>query len=577
MPKGGQFILPVEQLPVIFAVEDFTEEHLMIQQMIKDFVAAEVASDEAVEVIEAKNWNFVWDFSRNLLKKLGELGLLGAEIPEIYGGQGLDKITGAIIAEEIAKEGSFACTFLAHTGIGTLPVRFFGTEEQKKKYLPRLVSGEWVAAYCLTDTEAGSDADGVKAQAVPSNDGGNYILNGEKIFVTNGGFADLFVVFAKIPGAGLTAFILEKTFPGVTTGKQEHKMGIEGSSTTTVVLDNVVVPSDNLLGESGKGLKIALNILNLGRFKLGAASLGAGKMCLEESLEYARDRKQFGQSIGNFGAIREKLAQMAVKIFAMEAIVYRTAGHLEEAISQVDTADAKAVLNAIGEFAVECSLVKVFCSEALDFIVDENVQIHGGSGYCEGNSERHYRDARINRIFEGTNEINRLLAVDMLLKKALKTKDLPLMAEVKKVVNETISASLAVEPLDLEDRLIFYLNNAKKAVLFAAGAAFQKFMLTLKDHQIILLDLSDCLISVYVMESGLAVWTKKKSGKKEKLVRALFHEHLLVLEKTTKEIVVMSTTVGDEQKTQLAMLRRILKFSSENKEELYNKIVEDLD
>src|SRR3989344_5354419 len=420
MARGGEFVLPSSKLPDIFTVSDFTQEQLMVRDTVRNFVANEIMKDDKiVKRIESKDWGF----SRELLKKLADLGLLGAEIPEEYGGQGLDKVMGAIIAEEIAKQGSFACTFLAHTGIGTLPIRFFGTEEQKKKYLPKLVSGEWVAAYCLTESGAGSDAGGVKTVAIKNND--FYILNGTKIFVTNGGFADLFIVFAQVKDFGLTAFIVEKSWPSVNVRGEEHKIGIQGSSTASVDFDNVVVPESNLLGETGKGFKIALNILNLGRFKLAAACLGGGRMGLEQSLKYSQERKQFGKSICKFGAIRQKLALMAAKIYAMESVVYRTAGHLEEAIGKVEANDSKAILKAIEEFVVECSLVKVFCSEALDFIVDENVQIHGGSGFCEGNPERQYRDSRINRIFEGTNEINRLLAVGMLLKKAM-TGGLPL-------------------------------------------------------------------------------------------------------------------------------------------------------
>jgi len=571
MAKGADFILPSDSLPDIFTVNNFTEEQRLIRDTVREVVANTITTDDAVRTIESKDLSF----SRGLMKSLAELGLLGAEIPEEYGGQGLDKVTGAIIAEEVAKQGSFACTFLAHTGIGTLPIRFFGTDEQKKKYLPKLVSGEWIASYCLTETGAGSDANSVKTTAVRSEDGSHYILNGEKIFVTNGGFADLFTVFVQLEGHGLTAFLLEKTFIGLNVGKEEHKMGIQGSSTTTIVLTDVAVPVDNVLGEPGKGFRIALNILNLGRFKLAAACLGGGRLAIEQSLKYSQDRKQFGKSISEFGAIRQKLAQMAAKIYAMESVVYRTAGNLEEAIGKVDTNDSRKILKAIEEFVVECSLVKVFCSEALDFIVDENVQIHGGSGFCEGGPERQYRDSRINRIFEGTNEINRLLAIGILLKKAA-TGSLPLMSAIKQVVGESMAPSMMqMEPEDLVERLTYYLNNAKMAVLFAAGSAYEKYNVKLEEHQILLMALSDCLINIYVMESSLAAVAKNKTNLNTGLVKLIFNDGLFSVERLAREIIPMCAE-GDAQKTALAMVRRLLKFTPVNQEELCDKVAVDL-
>jgi len=577
MAKGGQFCLPSDKLPDdVFTVNDLTGDHLLIRQTMREFMANEVLTEAAIKRIESKDLLF----QRKLLKKLAELGFVGAEIPEEYGGQGLDKVTGTIIAEEIAKQGSFACTFLAHTGIGTLPIRFFGTEDQKNKYLPRLVSGEWIAAYCLTEGGAGSDANSVKTIASPSGDGKSYFLNGEKIFVTNGGFADLFIVFAQLQGVGLTAFIVERSCPGLSIGKEEHKMGIQGSSTSTVVLNNAIVSAGNILGEPGKGFKIALNILNLGRFKLAAASLGSGRLSLEQALKYSQERKQFGKQICEFGSIRQKLAQMAARIYAMESVVYRTAGYLEEAIGKVDANDSKAVLKAIEELVVECSLVKVFCSEALDFIVDENVQIHGGSGFCEGVPERQYRDSRINRIFEGTNEINRLLVVGMLLKKSMPYKDgappdLPLMSVIKQVVEESMTPLIQTESEDLFETLIYYLNNAKKAVLLAAGLAYDKFRLKLEEHQIVLMILSDCLINIYVMESSLAALSKNKTYLNTGLVQMIFNDGFFSIDKLVKEIISMCSE-GDSQRTVLAMVRRFLKFTPVNKEELCNKIVEEL-
>lgn len=573
MAKGGEFVLPSDSLPEVFTVRDLTEEHQMIRETIREWAAQNITTDDAVKRIESKDLGF----SRELMRGLGELGFLGAEVPEEFGGQGLDKITGAIIAEEIAKQGSFGCTFLAHTGIGTLPIRFFGTDEQKRKYLPKLISGEWIAAYSLTEGTAGSDAGSVRTKALWS-EGDTYNLSGEKIFVTNGGFADLYIVFAKLEELGLTAFIVPRDTKGLVIGKEEHKMGIQGSSTVTLAFNNVRIPRANLLGEEGKGFKIALNILNLGRFKLGAASFGGGKLAFEQALKYSQERKQFGQQICNFGAIREKLARMAAKIYAMESIVYRTAGNLEEAIGKVDANDSKAVLKAIEEFVIECSLVKVFCSESLDYIVDENVQIHGGSGFCEGDSERFYRDSRINRIFEGTNEINRLLAVGMLLKKAAMG-GLPLMSAIKQVIGEAMSPSILLEPEDVVERLTYYLNNAKKVVLLAAGSAYEKFSLKLEEHQIVLMNLSDCLINIFVMESSLAALAKNDKlisrNSNEILTQMIFDDALFSLERLVRETISMCSE-GDNQRTALAMIRRLLKFTPINKEEMCNEVVENL-
>ncbi len=556
MAKGGEFVLISDSLPNIFTINDLTEEHKLIRDTIREVVSKTVITNDAMKLIESKDFRF----SRGLMKGLAELGFLGAEIPEEYGGQGLDKITGAIIAEEIAKEGSFACTFLAHTGIGTLPIRFFGTEEQKRKYLPKLVRGEWISSYCLTESGAGSDANSVKTKAVKMDD--HFVLSGAKTLVTNGSFADLFIVFAQLEGAGLTAFIVEKEWAGVAPIGEEHKMGIQGSSTCVLGLDNVKVPLENLLGEPGKGFKIALNVLNLGRFKLAAASLGGGRLGLEQALKYSQERKQFGKPICEFGAIRQKLAQMAARIYAMESVVYRTAGNLEEAIGKVDANDSKAVLKAIEEFVVECSLVKIFCSEALDFIVDENVQVHGGSGFCEGSPERQYRDSRINRIFEGTNEINRLLAIGMLLKKAA-AGNLPLMPAIKQVVGESMTPSMQTEPEDLVERLTYYLNNAKKAVLLVAGSAYEKYSTRLEEHQMLLMALSDCLISIFVMESALAAFAKNQTDLNADLVQLIFDDELFSVERLAREVVSMCAN-GDTQKTALAMIRRLLKFTPAN-------------
>lgn len=569
--KGARFLLPDSKLPDVFTVRDLNEDQLLIRDSIREVVADTIATSEANTRIESKDFQY----TRELMKKFADLGILGVEIPEEYGGVNLGNIVSAVVAEEISIQGSFACTFLAHTGIGILPIKFFGTEEQKKKYLPKLISGEWISAYSLTEGTAGSDANSVKAIATLSGDGKYYILNGEKIFVTNGGFADLFIIFAKIDGKDLTAFIVEREFEGLRIGKEEHKMGILGSSTATILLDSVRVPVENLLGEQGKGFKIAVNVLNLGRFKLGAACLGAGRVCLKESLNYAKDRKQFGLPISKFGAIRRKLAEMAAKNYAMEAVVYRTAGLLEEAIHSVDSKDSRAVLKAIEEFAVECSIVKVSCSEALDFIVDENVQIHGGSGYCEELSPaRHYRDSRINRIFEGTNEINRLVAIGMVLKKVF-LGTLPLLDAYKNVIQELETEAPSVEPEDTVELLNLYLNNAKKATLVLLGMAYEKFGIQLDKHQIVLTNLADCLIVIYVLESVLAALKKDETDTKLPLTWLVFNDNLPKLEKLTRELVGMCSG-NDKMKSRTAMVSKLTGFTSHNVEDLCNKISENL-
>jgi alkylation response protein AidB-like acyl-CoA dehydrogenase len=573
MAKGGEFVLPSDKLPDIFTVNDLTDEQKMIRETVREFVNKEIISEEAIKNIESKN--FV--FSRKLLSRLGELGILGAEVPEEYEGQGLDKITGAIIAEEIAREGSFATTFLAHTGIGTMPIRFFGTEEQKKKYLPKLVSGEWVAAYSLTEGTAGSDAGSVKTRALWS-EGNTYTLSGEKIFVTNVSFADVYIVFAQLEDLGLTAFIIPREAGGLVVGKEEHKMGIQGSSTATLTLNNLRIPRSNLLGEEGKGFKIALNILNLGRFKLGAACLGAGKMCLEESLKYAQERKQFGLPIIKFGAIRQKLAMMAANNYAMESVVYRTAGHLEEAIGKVDSNDPKAVLKAIEEFVVECSIVKVMCSEALHSAVSDNVQVHGGSGFCEGAPERHYRDSRINLIFEGTNEINRMVAVGMLLKNPEIVMKMGVAG--KKIIGESMSSSKS-EPDDLIVRLNGYLEGARKSFLVVCDAVNEKYKPVLDEgrelmkHQIVIMALADCLIEIYKLESVLGSAQKNRNELSENIVRLIFNDSLFKFDQLTKELLAICSE-GDDQRTRLAMLKRFIKFTVENKENLINVVVNHL-
>lgn len=585
MAKGGEFVLP-DKLPTdIFTVNDLSDEQKMISSTVREFVDREVLTDKAVERIESKDF----DFTRQLMHQAAELGLLGVEIPEEYGGLALGKVTGTVVAENIARQGSLACTFLAHTGIATYPILLFGTEEQKQKYLSRIISAELIGAYALTEAEAGSDAAAIKTKAVLAEDGKHYILNGKKLFVTNGGFADVFIVFAKINGDDdlHSAFIVEKS-SGVEIGKEEHKMGIIGSSTVPVFFTDVMIPAENLLGQPGMGLKIALNVLNLGRFKLAAACLGGARACLESALFHARQRKQFGKYLIEFPVIKEKLAIMAAYIYAMESAVYRTADLLENSLGGIDANDQKAVLRAIGEFAIECSAIKVFCSDILDTIVaDENVQIHGGYGYIIENKSlcaaKYLLNSRINRLFEGTNEVNKQLIFDALMRKVLRG-ELPLMRAIQKAQSDAMSGPIEPET-DVIKKLSRSLNGVKSAVLLSGGVfiknhfppnlASEEMKQRAFKHQIIIDHLSRCLISVYIMESALAALEKHRNECDERKVRWLFHQMLNDVERLPKEVLMMCSS-GDESRTVTAMVRRLIKFELENKEELADKIVEDL-
>src|SRR5215475_7502796 len=478
MPKskisGGSFLLEERQTSEVFTPEDFTEQHQLIGQTAEEFAVNEILPN--VEKIEHKDFSV----TRDLLKKAGELGLSSAEIPEAYGGLEMDKVTAAVIADHIAKYAGFATTWGGHTGIGTLPIVYFGTEEQRKKYLPRLASGEMVGAYALSESTSGSDAMNCRARAELSEDGKHYILNGEKMWITNAGFADLYTVFAKIDGEKFSAFLVERNFPGFSVGGEEHKMGIRGSSTCPIILNDCKVPVENLLGEVGKGHLIAFNILNIGRFKLGAMCVGGGRVSMENAIAYAKQRKAFNKTISDFGLVREKIANMAALLFVGESLVYRTVGMMDSALGDVDktAADsAKQTLKAIEEYAVECSIIKVWGSEMIDYIVDETVQIYAGYGFVEEYpAERAYRDARINRIFEGTNEINRLIITGFLLKRAM-SGQLALMPAIKQVMDEVLAGPSPGEPLEgplAAERTV--VSNAKKAGLMLAGAATQKYM-----------------------------------------------------------------------------------------------------
>src|ERR1700719_753171 len=496
--SGGSFLLESRLPGEVFTPEDFTEQQQLIGQTSEEFTVNEILPN--IEKMEHKDFSI----SRNLVKKAGDLGLSGVEIPEAYGGLEMDKVTAAVIADHIAQYAGFATTWGAHTGIGLLPLVYFGTEEQKQKYLPRLAAGDLVGAYALSEASSGSDALNCRARAQLTPDGKHYILNGEKMWITNAGFADLFTVFAKIDGEKFTAFLVERDFPGFSIGGEEHKLGIRGSSTCPIILNDCKVPVENLLGEIGKGHVIAFNILNVGRFKLGAMCVGGARVSLESAIAYAKQRKAFNKVIADFGLVREKIANMATLIYVGESLVYRTVGMMDVALGDVDksASDAgKQTLKAIEEYAVECSIIKVWGSEMIDYVVDETVQIYAGYGFVEEYpAERAYRDARINRIFEGTNEINRLIITGFLLKRAM-SGQLPLMPAIKKLMDEVLSGPSAGDefegPLADEQKLV---ASAKKLGLFAAGAATQKYMMQIEQQQEVMGAIADMVIEVYAME-----------------------------------------------------------------------------
>src|ERR671921_233406 len=494
--KGGAFLIEERTPEEIFTPEDFTEEHRMIADTTRQFIDNEVVT--RIDELEKHDWKL----ARELVAKAADLGLIGANIPEEFGGLGLDQTSGALIGENIGRSASFATTLGAESGIGLLPIVYFATDAAKQKYLPKIASGELITAYALTEAGSGSDAMAAKATARLSADGKEYILNGEKMWITNGGFADIFIVFAKVDGDKFSAFIVERQ-PGLTSGAEEHKMGIKGSSTTALVLSDVRTPVENLLGEVGKGHKIAFNVLNIGRFKLGAMCVGGMKLMVHESVRYANERHQFGKSISSFGAIKAKLAEMAIRTWVGEAMTYRTVGLIESAIG--DTKDPDAKLRSIEEYAAECSIIKVALSEYCDFVADEMVQIYGGYGYsADYPAERAYRDSRINRIFEGTNEINRMLIPGMLMKRAMAGK-LALLPAAQKLMQEVLEPSM---PSFDEDESVLaaemkLAQNAKKVALLTLGTAAQKYMMALAEQQEVLIGASNIIMDVFAMESAI--------------------------------------------------------------------------
>lgn len=564
--SGGSFLIEDPAPSEIFTPEDFNEEHRMIAETTRQFVDAEVVP--RIDELEKKDWKL----ARDLIKQAADLGLIGANIPEEYGGLGLDQTSGALIGENIGRSASFATTLGAESGIGLLPIIYFGTEAAKQKYLPKIASGELVTAYALTEAGSGSDAMNAKATAKLSDDGTQYILNGEKMFITNGGFADIFIVFAKVDGDKFSAFIVERQ-EGCKNGAEEHKMGIRGSSTTPLILADAKTPVENLLGEIGKGHKIAFNILNIGRFKLGAMCSGGMKVMNTESVRYANERQQFGKPISSFGAIKAKLGEMAIRTWVGEAMIYRTLGMIEAGLAAIgDTKDSDARLRAIEEYAAECSIIKVALSEYCDFCADEMVQIFGGYGYsADYPAERAYRDSRINRIFEGTNEINRMLIPGRLMKAALSGR-LALLPAAQALMDEILSPSMG--SLDLDEGLLAteqkLAKNAKKVALMTLGTAAQKYMMSLADQQEILMGVADIIIDTYAMESAILRTQKLAAAQGENaatpyvdMTRVFCNDAVERIEAHAKNTLA-AMAEGDELRTLLAALRRFTKMTPMN-------------
>lgn len=565
--KGGAWLIDSTDPAGVMTPEKITDEHRMIGQTAAEFIDNEVMP--ATEQLEKKDWAL----ARELIKKCGGLGLLGTNIPEQYGGVDLDKISTLIVSEQIAHHASFGTSFGAQANLTILPIFMFGTEAQKQKYLPGLVSGEVTGAYGLSESGAGSDALGAKTKAIKQADG-SFIISGEKMWISNGGFADVFIIFAKVDGEHFTAFIVERQWPGVSSGKEEHKLGLHGSSTTPIILQDVKVPADAVLGEIGKGHKVAFNVLNFGRFKLGAMCSGGAKKSIEEATKYAASRKQFGVAIATFGAIKHKLGEMTAREYALESMMYRTAGLIDQRIAA--TADQKSgdgtpMLAALEEFAVESSIAKVLGSETVDYVIDENLQIHGGNGFVHDYpAEGHYRDARVNRIFEGTNEINRLLIPGMLMKKAMKG-ELPLLQAAKALQDEIMSPSMSVPddsdvPLAAESRAC---GAFKKVALMVAGTAMQRYGTKLESEQEVLSFLADILIDAYASESAVL---RAQDATNRKLSKAELHQdaaRVSVNEAAGRiELAARNALAamadGDTLRTQLAALRRLLKVTPVN-------------
>lgn len=578
--KGGEFLIKETDAQDIFIPEQFTEEQLMIAETCSDFLKAEI--HPILDEIDNSDGP---ELMSSLMDKAGELGLLGTAVPEEYDGFGMDFNTSMLVAEVLGAGYSFSVAQSAHTGIGTLPILYYGNEEQKKKYLPKLATGLWKAAYCLTEPDSGSDANAAKTKAELTADGKFYKITGQKMWITNGGFADLFILFAKIEDdKNLTAFIIEKSFGGITMNAPEHKMGIKGSDTRQIFFNDCMVPVENMLSSRQNGFKIAVNILNIGRIKLGIAAIGGSKGIVNHSVNYANERKQFGISIGRFGAIKHKLGEMATKIWVSESACYRAGQNIDDLIVSFKSegkTDAEAKLQALEQFAIECAILKVHGSEVLDYVVDEGVQVYGGMGYSsDAPVERAYRDARINRIFEGTNEINRLLTVDMLLKRAMKG-EMDLMAPAQEVAKEIMSVpSFGDTSIGLFAAEKKVIKNLKKAVLMIAGAAVQKFMMKLSHEQEILMNIADMIIEIYTAESALLRAEKltdmkgEEATAKERAMMMLYLHYAVNKSADAGRDAIQSFAEGDELRVMLMGLKRFTKIEPYNVKEARRNVAD---
>lgn len=581
--KGGEFIVRETAAEEVFIPEEFNEEQKMMAQACQDFVDTEI-TPKVEEIDSMKNPDLV----PSIFKKAGELGLLGISVPEQYNGMGMSFNTSMLIADIIGSAGSFSTTYGAHTGIGTLPILYYGTEDQKEKYLPKLATGQWAACYCLTEPDAGSDANSGKTKAVLSEDGKHYKITGQKMWISNAGFADLFIVFAKIEDdKNLTAFIVEKTFGGITLGEEEKKLGIKGSSTRQVFFNDCEVPVENMLSDRQNGFKIAVNILNIGRVKLGAGVLGGCRVVTSQAIQYANDRKQFGTSISSFGAIKGKLAEMATKIYVTESLDYRAGQNIEDKINDLiadGMEDAEAKLKGVEQFAIECAIAKIHSSEVLDYVVDQGVQIYGGMGFsADAPMERAYRDSRIARIYEGTNEINRMLMVGMLLKRAMKGElDImdPAMAVSKELTSVPNFTSIdKSKPFAAEKEVI---KNLKKVFLMVGGKAAMALQDRIEEEQEIMMNLADVLIEVYAAESALLRTEKLVGQRGEEACADYMAMSQIYLSYAVDKInasakeAIAAFTKGDEQKVMLMGLKRFTKMDLVNTKSLRRQVADTM-
>lgn len=558
--KGGEWLLKATEADAVFTPEHLNEEHRLIAQTVTDFVNGEVLP--VLDRLEQKDWGL----ARDLVKRCGALGLIGVDVAEVYGGEQLDKVTSMIVSDRMSRSASFGATFGAQANLMVLPLSLFGTEAQKKKYLPRLLTGEIIGAYCLSEPGSGSDALGAKARATRQPDG-SFVLSGEKMWITSGGFADVFIIFAKVDGEHFSAFIVERAFGGVTSGKEEHKMGLHGSSTTAVVLQDVKVPAENLLGEVGKGHKIAFNVLNFARFKLGAMCSGGAQGAIGEAASYAGQRKQFGQPIAAFGMIKHKLGEMVARAYAVESLIYRTVGMIDARIGLTphDAADQSAALATLEEYNVEASIAKVAGSEMLDYVLDENIQIHGGNGYVRDYpAERHYRDARVNRIFEGTNEINRLLIPGMLARRAAKN-ELPLIAAARALQDELLGPPTmpAADESTLADERRS-VEAFKKTALLVFGVALQTYGQKIADEQEVLMHTADILMDVYAAESAVlravaaSAAARPRAALQVDAARVFVNDAAMRIDASARQALAAMVD-GDTLRTMLSALRRLSK------------------